>query len=278
MHPTPQADSPPSFILLVEDDPHMRAMVRTTLAQIGRSNVMQAANGVEALDFSKGQTLELVICDWQMEQMDGPAFLRALRQRPNGAEVPVIMVTANSAEESGDLARELRISAWLTKPISTARLVERIRAVLGIRAAVAEVGAGPRGDALAERYQAKLAADIATVQDVLSTLPYRERDRPAAWVSLERTLHNIKGQAGTFDYGLVTELARRAHDLLRQARAHPEPAARRHADIARAVGSVATAMQRVAANRMHGDGGEAGLRLLAKLDGFIDPLRAGLGE
>jgi two-component system chemotaxis response regulator CheY len=264
------------YVLLVEDDPTMRTMLRGPLAQVGCANIIQAANGLEALDFSKDRKLELVICDWQMDKMDGPTFLRALRERPNGADVPVIMVTSNTAEDSGDLAQTLRISSWLTKPISAARLVERIRAVLGARAPLADPAPGPRGEALLERYQAKLGADIASLQEVLATLPYRERDRPAAWLAIERTLHNIKGQAGTFDYALVTELARRGHDLLRRARAHPEPAARCHAEIARALGSVATAMQRVAANRLRGDGGEAGLRLLGKLDGFIDPLRATL--
>ena len=276
MSQTPTTERSHPYVLLAEDDPGMRAMLRTTLAQVGCANVIQAVNGLEALDVCKDRKLELVICDWQMHPMDGPEFLRALRQRPNGAEVPVIMVTANAAEESGTLAQELHISAWLTKPISTARLVERIRAVLGTRAAVTDPGGGPNGAALNERYQAKLGADIAAVQDVLATLPYRERDRPAAWLAIERTLHNIKGQAGSFDYGLVTELARRGHDLLRRARARPEPAAVRHAEIARALASVTTAMQRVATNRLHGDGGEAGLRLLTKLDGFIDPLRAAL--
>lgn len=272
----PTADPSTPYVLLVDDDPNMRAMLRAPLAQLGCANVIQAANGLEALDFSKDRKLELVICDWQMDHMDGPTFLRALRQRPNGANVPVIMVTANAGEESGDLAHTLRISAWLTKPISVARLVERIRAVIGARAPLADPAPGPRGEALIERYQAKLGTDIAAMQEVLSTLPYRERDRPAAWLAIERSLHNIKGQAGTFDYALVTELARRGHDLLRAARAHPEPAARSHVEIARALGSITTAMQRVAANRLHGDGGEAGLRLLAKLDGFIDPLRAAL--
>lgn len=269
-------DPSPPFVLLAEDDPGMRAMLRTTLAQVGCARIIQAANGLEALDFSKDRKLELVICDWQMDPMDGPAFLRALRQRANGTEVPVIMITANAAEESGGLAQELRISAWLTKPISTARLAERIRAVLGTRASVADSAAGPHAEVLSERYQAKLGADIAAVHEVLATLPYRERDRPAAWRTIERTLHNIKGQAGSFDYDLVTELARRGHDLLRRAQVRPEQAAHHHAEIARALGSIATAMQRVAANRLHGDGGEAGLRLLAKLDGFIDPLRAAL--
>jgi CheY-like chemotaxis protein len=276
MSQSPTTDPSHPCVLLAEDDPGMRAMLRTTLAQVGCANVIQAANGQEALDFSKDRKLELVICDWQMAPMDGPEFLRALRQRPNGAEVPVIMVTANAADDSGALAQELRISAWLTKPISTTRLVERIRAVLGVRASVAAPAGGSHGEALGERYQAKLSADIASVQEVLATLPYRGRDRPAAWLAIERTLHNIKGQAGTFEYGLVTELARRGHDLLRRARARPEPAAHCHAEIARALGSLTTAMQRVASNRLRGDGGEAGLRLLAKLDGFIDPLRAAL--
>lgn len=213
-----------------------------------------------------------------MEPMDGPTFLRALRRRDGGAEVPVIMLTASDSAHSVELARELAISAWLTKPISTGRLQERVRTVLGPHAAPTEHLADPTARDLTDRYRVKLVADVETIQSVLATLPYRERDRPAAWHAIERTLHNIKGQAGSFDYGLVTELARRAHDLLRVARARPEPAAQSHADIARALASVTTAMQRIAHNRVGGDGGEAGLRLLAKLDALIAPVRAALDE
>jgi CheY-like chemotaxis protein len=265
-------------VLVVEDDPSMRAMVRNALGQFGCGDILAAADGAAALTASAGRTLELVVCDWQMEPMDGPTFLRALRRRAGGAEVPVIMLTASDRPDCDELARELAISAWLTKPISTGRLQEWVRAVLGPRAAPTERSDDTSIRDLADRYQVKLTADIATIQSVLATLPYRERDRPAAWQTIERILHNIKGQAGSFDYGLATELARRGHDLLRVARVRPEPAARRHADIARALGSLATAMQRVAHNRVRGDGGAAGLRLLEKLDAFIAPLRAALGK
>jgi DNA-binding response OmpR family regulator len=276
MAPPSTNDPPQSCALVVEDDPGMRAMIRATLGQVGCRAVLQAASGAEALAVSADRQLELVVCDWQMAPTDGPTFLRALRKRPDAAAVPVIMLTANDGEDSGDLARELSISAWLTKPISSVKLAERIRAVLGRHGPAADIEADATIANLTDRYQAKLAADVAAVQEVLGTLPYRERDRPAAWLAIERLMHTIKGQAGSFQYGLVTELARRGHDLLRIARARPELAARHHADIARALGSVATAMQRVAANRLRGDGGEAGLRLLAKLDGFIDPLRQAL--
>jgi len=211
-----------------------------------------------------------------MAPMDGPSFLRELRQRDDGAEVPVIMLTANDSGEGAKLAQELMISAWLTKPISPVRLLERVRAVLGPRVTGTIRSDDPTARDLSDRYQAKLSADLASIQSVLATLPYRERDRPAAWRTIERTLHNIKGQAGTFNYGLVTELARRGNDLLRVARDHPAPAAQNHADIARALGSLTTAMQRVAQNRVRGDAGEAGLRLVAKLDTFIAPLCAAL--
>jgi DNA-binding response OmpR family regulator len=97
-----------------------------------------------------------------MDPMDGPTFLRALRQRPDTADVPVIMVTTSDADDSGDLARELRISAWLTKPISAARLTERVRAVLGVQMHTAPTGS-PDWSALTERYQAKLSAEVVTM-------------------------------------------------------------------------------------------------------------------
>jgi CheY-like chemotaxis protein len=60
----PFSTDPTPCVLLVEDDPDMRAMLRATLARCGYGNTVQAANGAEALDVSQGRTLALVICDW----------------------------------------------------------------------------------------------------------------------------------------------------------------------------------------------------------------------
>lgn len=266
-------------VLAVEDDAAMRAVVRTALGQRGCRDIAQARDGQEALELCRHRHFDLVICDMQMAPMDGPTFLRALRRRATGAHVPVIMLTASDDADNADLARELAVSVWLSKPISAVRLVERVGAVLGMTGA-----GGDQADVnselsqLAAQYDARLLADLSALEEIIATLPYRARDRPDAWRALQRILHNLKGQAGTFGYRLVTELAGRGHDLLRAARDNPEVGAREQAEIARAVTSLVTAMRRIARNRLRGNGGEAGVRLLGKFDGFVGPLRARLEQ
>src|SRR5580704_8877420 len=95
---------PTPCILVVEDDPSMRAMVRDALGQFGCDDIVLAADGAAALEAIADRQLALVVCDWQMEPMDGPGFLRALRRRAGCAEIPVIMLTANDGAESAELA------------------------------------------------------------------------------------------------------------------------------------------------------------------------------
>lgn len=263
-------------ILCLDDDPVMRAVIRAALAQRGCRDVVQAQDGETALRLCAARRFDLMVCDYQMAPMSGIEFLQGLRDRGLGVGCPVIMLSAETAPATIGAAQALGVSAWVSKPISAQKLIERVGATLGQAGRDPGPAADPRTADLADRYSARLLADLAAIDAVLATIGYRPNGRPEAWNTIRRRLHTIAGQAGLFGYGLVTDLARRGHELLRAAERNVAEAARCQDDLADVLRMLTTAMKRIGQNRMRGDGGEAGLMLLTKLDEMVDARLAGL--
>jgi len=113
-------------ILIVDDEDRMRRFIRLNLEYDG-FEVVEAANGREALDKVRETLPDLVLLDVMMPDRDGFDVLRTLREI---SDVPVIMLTAKGEEE--DIVRGLELGAddYITKPFSTRELVSRIKAVL----------------------------------------------------------------------------------------------------------------------------------------------------
>jgi two-component system chemotaxis response regulator CheY len=239
--------------------------------------VVQAGDGESALDLCASRRFDLIICDYQMAPMNGMEFLHALRDHGLGAGWPVIMLSAETAPEAVSAAQEFGVNAWVGKPISAQKLVERVGATLGMAGSSPEQTADPQTRVIADRYSARLLTDLAAVDEVLATIAYRANGRPEAWSTMRRRLHTVAGQAGMFGYGLVSDLARRGNDLLRAAERNPTESWRCQGELAALLSTLTTAMKRVGQNRMSGDGGEPGLRLLTKLDDMAAPLLARLG-
>ena len=260
-------------VLCVDDDPVMRTIVRAALSQRGCRDIVQAKDGEEALDLCTGRRFDLIICDLHMEPMDGHHFLRELGERGLGGGRPVVMLSAESDSSVMAETQILGVSAWLAKPISARRLIEQIGAVLGLAEPLSDP-ADPVAAELIEHQIGKLLTEVATLQALLGRPPAREADRAAAWHAMRRRLHSMTAQADAIGYTLAAALAQRGADLLRAAELEAAVAACRQTEIAQAIASIATAVRRVAENRVAGDGGETGLRLLHRLDEFVGPLRA----
>lgn len=263
-------------VLCVDDDPLMRAVVRAALQKRGCRTIEQARGGQEALALCAGCPFDLLICDYQMAPMDGLAFLRALCAAGIGAGMPVIMLSAESDPATIALAQNLGISAWVPKPISVTRLIERIGAVLGLGHPTAGPARTGTGDLAAERYHTQLMAAITATEELLATLPYRQRDLPAQIRALANAIHHIQELAQTLGYELLSGLAGRASSLLKVADREPEALRRKLNDFGAALGSMVTAMRQVARKRLPGDGGVAGLKLLNAIDDSVAVLRDSL--
>lgn len=113
-------------ILLVDDEPELRHMVRRYLEAEG-FDVTAAADGEEALACPRLATADLVVLDVGLPGMDGFGVLQAIRAK---SEVPVIMLTARAEEIDRVLGLTIGADDYLTKPFSPRELAARVRAVL----------------------------------------------------------------------------------------------------------------------------------------------------
>lgn len=116
--------------LVIDDSATMRRIVVNSLQRIGFTDVVEAGDGVEALkafDASVG----FVITDWNMPNMSGIEFVRALRARPDGVSVPVLMVTTRSVKEDIVAAIEAGVSNYIVKPFTPQVLKEKIDQLVG---------------------------------------------------------------------------------------------------------------------------------------------------
>ena len=118
-------------VLLVDDSPTVRTIVRTFLMEL-RPSFLEATDGERALRLIRLSPVDLVIADVKMDPMDGITFVRTLRQdeRPRIRDVPVIMLTGDRSEEIRKQGLEAGANAFVTKPIDPKTLLETIARVL----------------------------------------------------------------------------------------------------------------------------------------------------
>jgi two-component system chemotaxis response regulator CheY len=117
-------------ILAVDDSASMRQMLAFTLKGAGYQ-VIEAVDGLDALEKVRGQTVDVVLTDHNMPRMDGLALTRSLRAQERFRTVPVLILTTESGDEVKQAGRAAGATGWLVKPFDPARLLEVIRKVAG---------------------------------------------------------------------------------------------------------------------------------------------------
>jgi signal transduction histidine kinase/CheY-like chemotaxis protein len=118
---------PPS-ILVADDEPFLRALVRATLGAGYR--LIEARDGAEALDLARERRPSVALIDGQMPFVDGFAVCRQLKSDPSTAGISIIMLTARSSPADKVHGREAGADGYLTKPFSPARLLEAVEEAL----------------------------------------------------------------------------------------------------------------------------------------------------
>jgi two-component system chemotaxis response regulator CheY len=122
--------------LVVDDSATMRRIVVNSLQRIGFTQCVEAGDGREALD-KYDPSVTFVITDWNMPNMSGTELARALRERPDGKAVPILMVTARSVREDILTALESGVNNYIVKPFTPQVLKEKIDQLLAAPAAQA---------------------------------------------------------------------------------------------------------------------------------------------
>lgn len=113
-------------ILVVDDEPRMIGFIRMNLELEGYQ-VLEAHDGIEALEAIRTQLPDLVLLDVMMPELDGFETLRMLREF---SSIPVIMLTAKGEEDDKVFGLELGADDYVTKPFGSRELSSRVRAVL----------------------------------------------------------------------------------------------------------------------------------------------------
>ena len=122
-------------ILLVEDEPDIRAIAGLALGTIGGFQVEPCESGAQALERAEGFAPDLVMLDVMMPGMDGPSTLEALRRLPALAETPVIFMTAKVQPQEVAFYKSLGALDVIAKPFDPMALPAKVREIVERQAA-----------------------------------------------------------------------------------------------------------------------------------------------
>ena len=123
-------------IMVVDDEPNIVQTLQDRL-EMNEYEVVTAGNGREGLEKFEEERPDVILLDVIMPIMDGHEMLEALRQRPTGQNVSVIMLTARSQTQDIARANACGIDDYIVKPFDLSELLEKIESVVENRNAVA---------------------------------------------------------------------------------------------------------------------------------------------
>jgi two-component system chemotaxis response regulator CheY len=119
-------------VLVVDDSPTIRKMVRAALASLTDVSFVEAASGLQAIEALALHPVRLLVLDLNMPDMHGLDVLRFLRSHSTYGTLPVIVLTTRGDEPSREAVLEAGASLYLTKPFSPSVLVSSVRKLLDL--------------------------------------------------------------------------------------------------------------------------------------------------
>jgi two-component system, chemotaxis family, chemotaxis protein CheY len=122
-------------ILVVDDSPTIRRMVRTALGSLSDVTFAEAGSGLQAIEALAVQPVQAIVLDLNMPDMHGLDVLKFLRSHQQYREVPVMVLTTRSDETSREAALEAGATAYMTKPFSPSALASSVKELLEMSSA-----------------------------------------------------------------------------------------------------------------------------------------------
>src|SRR5512133_1618887 len=119
----------PVKILVVDDSPTMRRIIIGNLVRMGHAEVVEGENGRAGLEQVTRGGVDLIITDWDMPEMDGLDFVRAVRA--GGGAMPILMVTTRAATEDILQALQAGANTYVVKPFTQESLKAKIDSLIG---------------------------------------------------------------------------------------------------------------------------------------------------
>jgi two-component system chemotaxis response regulator CheY len=125
---------PETKILVVDDIPTIRDLVKNQLRALGFKNIIEAVDGEQALKLlvqnnSPGNQIELVVSDWNMPKMTGLELLKQLRASSDWAQLPFILLTSESERDQVTEAILSGVSQYVVKPFAAKSFEEKLKGV-----------------------------------------------------------------------------------------------------------------------------------------------------
>lgn len=118
-------------VLIVDDFPAMRKLIRNSLNEIGLVKVVEAVNGEEAVGKLEREKIDLVISDWNMPVMNGLQLLVHVRTSEELKNLPFIMLTAEGMKDHVVQAIRAGVSNYVVKPFTTEILEAKLKQIFG---------------------------------------------------------------------------------------------------------------------------------------------------
>ena len=116
-------------IMTVDDSATIRQMVALTLRDAGYE-VVEAVDGRDALERLASESVDMLITDLNMPNLDGVGLIRAVRQDPANRFIPIIMLTTESADSKKQEGKAAGASGWIVKPFKPEQLLGVVKMVL----------------------------------------------------------------------------------------------------------------------------------------------------
>lgn len=118
-------------IMVIDDSSTTRKMITNILGQIGHNNALEAENGIDALAKLAQNKVDLILCDWNMPNMNGLQFVKSLRRMKTHGNIPVLMMTTNAAKEEIIEALQAGATDYVAKPFTPQIIQQKIGKLLG---------------------------------------------------------------------------------------------------------------------------------------------------
>lgn len=116
-------------ILIADDEKALRVLIAGTL-EIGDFNILEADNGIEALNLVKSERPDLIILDVMMPGMTGYEVCKGIKANPDIADTKVLILTAKGQQTDKEAAREAMADFYLAKPFSPMDLLSMVEEIL----------------------------------------------------------------------------------------------------------------------------------------------------
>ena len=131
---TTTASPPPQefHCLVVEDSPMMRQLLVFALSRVKQLRVTEADDGVDGLRKLASGKFDIILTDINMPIMDGLKLVKRVRTDPVHKDVPIVIITTESAEEDRQRALSLGANAYITKPIQAPQVIAQVKELLKI--------------------------------------------------------------------------------------------------------------------------------------------------